>query len=103
MFYVKSIFCAGNRTVTPYRGWYNFQITKLNPNVVSKELLTIQEVATVLGENEHSLKESLTRVNVSSYFVGNMELIGIAELNRFLSQVSGKKFAKYPNSQISMM
>lgn len=93
---------AANRTVTPYRGWYNFQIPKLNPSVVSKELLTIQEVVTVLGENEYALKESLTKVNVSSYFVGNMELIGRAELNRFLSQFPEKKFTKYPNSQISM-
>jgi len=87
---------AANRTVAPYAGWYNFQIPKLNPSVVSKELLTIQEVATVLGENEYALKESLAKGNVSSYYVGNIELIGRAELDRFLSHFPVNGFTKCP-------
>jgi len=87
---------ATNRTVAPYKGWNNFQIPPLNPSFVSKELLTIQEVAKVLSENEYNLKESLAKVNVLTYHVGNMVLIGRAELDRFLSYFPVNGFTKYP-------
>jgi len=90
--YVKT----ANITVTPYSGWYNFQIPKISPNVVSRELLSVQEIAEVSGENEHVLKESLSRVNVSTYHVGNRELVRRAELDRFLSQFPVKGFTKSP-------
>jgi hypothetical protein len=86
-----------NITVTPYSGWYNFQIPKISPNVVSKELLSVQEIAEVLGENERVLRESLSRVNVLTYHVGNRELVRRAELDRFLSQFPVKGFIKSPS------
>lgn len=72
---VREYMEAANMTVTPYSGWYNFQIPKISPNVVCKELLSVQEIAEVSGENEHVLKESLGRVNVSTYHVGSRELV----------------------------
>jgi hypothetical protein len=90
--YVKT----ANMTVTPYSGWCNFQIPKISPNIVSKELLSIQEIAEVLGENEHALKESLSNLNVSTYRIGNRELVRRAELDRFLSQFPVKGFTKSP-------
>jgi hypothetical protein len=93
---VREYLKAASRTVTPYAGWYNFQIPRINPNVVSKELLSVQEIAKVLGGNEHVLKESLNRVNVLTYNVGNRELVRRAELDRFLSQFPVNGFAKYP-------
>lgn len=86
---------AANRTVVPYAGWYNFQIPKLNPNIISKELLSVQEIAEVLGERESYLKESLHKFEVSSYSVGNDELVRRAELDRFLSQSPVYGFSKH--------
>lgn len=93
---VREYMEAVNMTVTPYSGWYNFQIPKISPNVVCKELLSVQEIAEVSGENEHVLKESLSRVNVSTYHVGSRELVTRAELDRFLSQFPVKGFTKSP-------
>jgi hypothetical protein len=92
---VKEYIDATNRTVAPYAGWYNFLIPRINPNLVSKELLSIQEIAKVLGENKQSLKESLHKFNISSYYVKNRELIRRADLDRFLSQSPVKGFTKY--------
>jgi hypothetical protein len=92
---VKEYHEAVIRTVYPYSGWYDLLIPPLNPNVVSKELLSFQAVATVLGINEQALKESLYRFNISSYFVGNWELVRRAELDRFLSQSPVNGFTKY--------
>lgn len=91
---VKEYMKTANITVTPYSGWYNFQIPKINPNVISRELLSVQEIAEVMGENEHVLKESLNRVNVSTYHVGNRDLVRRTELDRFLSQFPVKGFTK---------
>jgi len=86
---------VANRTVAPFAGWYSYQIPKINPNFVSKELLSLRDVAKVLGENEQSLKELFSKVTVSSYYVGNRELIRRAELDRFLSQSPVNGFTKY--------
>jgi hypothetical protein len=94
---VREYLKAASGTVTPYVGWYNFQIPRINPNVVGKELLSVQEIAKILGENEHALKESLNRVNVLTYHVGNRELVRRAELDRFLSQFPVNGFVKYPS------
>jgi len=83
---VREYMKAANITVIPYSGWYNFQIPKINPNVVDRELLSVQEIAEGSGESEHVLRESLNRVNVSTYHVGNRELVRRTELNRFPSQ-----------------
>ena len=89
-----------NRAVAPYRGWYNFEIPNLNPSVVNKELLTIQDVSMALCENESTLKEGLAKVNLSSYHVGNMELIRRAELDRFLNNFPVNGFTKCPCESI---
>lgn len=85
-----------NRAVSPYRGWHNFLIPKLNPTVVTKELLTIQDVSMAIGENKSSLKESLAKVNLTSYRVRNKELIRRIELDRFLSNSPVNGFTKCP-------
>jgi len=41
---IKKYLKETNRTIVPYRGWYNFKIPKLNPSVVNKELLTHQDI-----------------------------------------------------------
>jgi hypothetical protein len=94
--YIREYMEAANMTVTPYSGWYNFQIPRISPSVVSWELLSVQEIGGVLGENENVLKESLSRVNVSTYHVGSRELVTRAELDRFLSQFPVKGFTKSP-------
>jgi len=83
---VREYIRTANITVTSYSGWYNFQIPRISPNVVNKELLSVQEIAEILGNNEHVLRELLKKVNVSIYHVGNRELVRRAELNRFPSQ-----------------
>ena len=76
--YLKEI----NIAVSPYRGWNNYQIPKLNPNVVNKELLKIQDAAKALGEDKSILKESLANAKLTSYRVGTIELIRRVELDR---------------------
>jgi|GEM_PF-1600615 len=88
-----------NRAVVPYSGWYNFQIPKLNPNVVNKELLTIQDVAKALGENESILRESLAKVNLTNYRVRNIELIRRAELDGFLNNSPYQRELHIPSFQ----
>jgi hypothetical protein len=94
---VRKYMKAGNMTVTPYSGWYNFQIPKISPNVVSRELLSVQEIAEASGEDENVLKGSLSRLNVSTFHVGNRELVRREELDRFLSQFPVKGFTRPPS------
>jgi hypothetical protein len=37
---------AANMAVAPYSGWYNFQIPKINPNVVNRELVSVSTMIT---------------------------------------------------------
>jgi len=99
---IREYLKEANRTVAAYKGWYNFQIPKLNPSAVNKELLTIQDVAMALGENESNLKELLAKANLSSYYVGNMELIGRAELDIILSHFPVKEFTKCPHDPLNV-
>lgn len=87
---------AANITVAPYSGWYNFRIPKINPNAVARELLSVQEIAETLGENVQAFKESLDRVKLSTYNVGNREVVRRAELDRFLDQFPVKGVTKSP-------
>jgi hypothetical protein len=93
---VREYMKTANITGSPCSGWYNFKIPKTSPNGVSREILSVQEIADVMGEDEHVLKESSNRVNVSTYHVGNMNLVRRAELDRFLSQFPVKGFTKSP-------
>jgi len=72
---------AANITVIPYMGWYNYQIPRINQNIVEKELMPIREVAGILNEEEHVLKESLNNANILIYHVGSIEMVRRAELN----------------------
>jgi hypothetical protein len=80
--YMKAV----NITVIPYRGWYNYQIPKLSQNIVESELVSIQEIAASLGEEEHVLKDSLNNADVSIYHVGSLEMVKRAELRRLPPQ-----------------
>ncbi len=79
---VREYLKAENITVIPYSGWYDSQIPRVSPNVVEKELLSVQEIAEASGESEHVLRESLNRVDVSIYQVGNRELVRRAESSK---------------------
>jgi len=92
-----------SRAVAPYKGWNYYQIPKLNPNVVNKELLTIQDYAKALGENQSTIKESLVKGNVTSYRVRNIELIRRAELDRFLKNSPVNGFSKCPQEHIKIV
>jgi hypothetical protein len=85
-----------NGIIVAYGGWYNNQIPKINPSGISKQLLSLQEVATVIRENNETLKQSFLRFKVPSYHFGNWELVRRTDLNRFLSQYPVKDFNKYP-------
>ncbi len=93
---VEEYMKTANITVAPYSGWYNFRIPEINPKAVTRELLSIQEVAEALGENALAFKESLDKVKLSSYSVGNRDVIRRAELDRFLDQFPVKGFTKSP-------
>ena len=79
----------------------DFHIPKLNPNVVNQELLSIQDVAKALGENETTLRKSLAKINLTSYHIRNTELIKRAELNKFLRNSPVNGFTKCPNQLVS--
>lgn len=79
---------AANRTVTPYVGWNVFQIPQLEPSSVSRELLSVQEVAKALGKNEHTLQKALNNHNISCYFIGDNELVRRQDAERCLSKIS---------------
>ena len=83
-----------HKIVAPYNGWNNYQIPKLKTNIVNKELLAIQDIALIMGENESALKDSLAQDNLTSYNVGNIELIRRTDLDRFLSNSPVNGFTK---------
>ena len=85
-----------DRTVSPYIGWYNYQIPSINPNIIKKELLSVQGITKVLGEKEQALQEVFSKVDLSSCLVGNRELIRRLELDRFLNQSPINGFKEYP-------
>ena len=78
--WIKRKFIATNN------GYKKIEEAELNSKIVKKQLLTIQEVTTVLSENESTLKELLAKANVKQYHVGNRELIERAELDNYLSK-----------------
>jgi hypothetical protein len=80
--YVK----AANTNVIPYKRWYNYEIPRINQNIVERELLSVQEIAESLGEEERVLKESLNSANISIYYVGSGEMVRRAELRRLPRQ-----------------
>jgi hypothetical protein len=87
---------ATNRTVAPYVGWYNFQVPKINIDIVKRDLLSVQEIAGYFGVGVSSMKESLRKGNVPSFYIGNKELIRRPELDRILGQFPLKGFKEYP-------
>ena len=98
---VSEYFNAANRTVAPYMGWYNFSIPRINLTIVKKELVSIQEMAKVLGESEQSLRESLHKFKISSYRVKNIELIRRSEVTNFLSESNVNGFTKFSLDEFS--
>jgi hypothetical protein len=80
---VRSYIEAANTTVAPHIGWYNFKIPKLNPKIVNRELLAIQEVTEILIENEETTAP-IANLNVPTYHVGNSELIKRADIDNLL-------------------
>jgi excisionase family DNA binding protein len=77
---------AANTTIAPHQGWHHFQIPQLNANIVTKELLTIQEVAEALNQQESDLMESLAKSRLSAYNIGNTSLIRRKEIDSYLSR-----------------
>lgn len=97
---IKEYLTETNRTVASYRGWNNYKIPTLNPNIVTKELLAIQDVAKALGENKSSLKESMVNLKLVSYRVRNIELSRKVELDGFLRNSPINGFTKCPSELI---
>jgi len=87
---------ATNRTVEPYRGWYNFQVPPINIDIAKKDLLSLQEIGGHFGVNELSVKELLKKGKMRSFTIGEKELIRRPELNRILSQFPINGFKDYP-------
>jgi len=93
---VRDYLYYANGAVAPYMGWYNFQIPRINPSSVSKQLLSIQEVSKVLNENEQALKGSFYRLNMPLRYVGSWELVTRSDLNRLLNNFPVNGFSQYP-------
>jgi hypothetical protein len=87
---------AAKATAAPYSGWFNFQIPGVSPQVVRKELLSVCEIARFLSEKEDILQESLDNVRISTYRIGDSELVKRSELDRFLSHFPVNGFTKSP-------
>jgi hypothetical protein len=80
---IREYMRVANMTIIPYTGWYNYEIPKVSQNVIERKLLSVQEIAESLGQNEHVLKRSLNNANIPIYKVGNTEIVRRAELDKF--------------------
>jgi hypothetical protein len=87
---------ATNRIVSPYVGWYNFQVPEINIGIVKRDLLSIQEIAGYFGVTEYSVKELLKKDNAPSFHIGNRELTRRPQLDRILSQFPLNGLREYP-------
>jgi hypothetical protein len=86
---------ATNMTISPYEGWYNFQIPTINFGVVAKEVLTIAEVSAHLGFDTDTIRALLGKGGHPCLFVGNKELILRSELNEVLSRFTPNGIREY--------
>jgi hypothetical protein len=84
------------KAVATYAGWYNFQIPQININMVTRQLLSVQEIAEHFKVPENSIRELLRRGNVPSYCVDNRELVRRPELDRVRAQFPLNGFKEYP-------
>jgi hypothetical protein len=87
---------ATAKIVTPYMGWYNYQIPQINIGIVKRDLLSIQEIAEYFGVTEYLVKELLKNGNMPIYNLVNKELIRRPQLDRILSQSPLNGFKEYP-------
>jgi hypothetical protein len=85
-----------NSTTNHYVGWYNFKVPELRFDIVERELLSIQDVASKLGFDEGEFRKLLQDANCLSYRVRNKELLKRSELNRVLEANPIKDFTEFP-------
>jgi len=86
---------ATRMTVSPYEGWYNFQIPKISFGVVKKEILTITEVSAILGFDTDTIRAMLSHGGFSCFSVGNRELISRSELSAVLKRFTPNGIREY--------
>jgi len=84
------------RTISPYEGWYNFQVPRIKINIVKRELLPINEAAKNLGVDEGQIRALLQKSNYSVYHVRNKELLRRSELNKVLGESHVRNIREYP-------
>lgn len=84
------------KIIAPYDGWYNFQIPRIDIGIVKRNLFSIQEIAWRLRLDEFSVREFLRNGNVSTYSVGNIELVRRSELDNVLSRFPLNGLKEYP-------
>ncbi len=87
---------ATDSIVSPYVGWYNFQVPQINIGIVKRDLLSIQEIAGYFGVTDYSVKELLKKGNAQSFHIGNQELTRRPQLDRSLSQFPLNGLKEYP-------
>jgi excisionase family DNA binding protein len=87
---------ATDKIVTPYMGWYNYQVPQINIGIVKRDLLSIQEIAGYFGVTEYSVKELLKKGHAPSFHIGTKELIRRPQLDKILSQFPLNGFKEYP-------
>lgn len=93
---VKSYGKATSKTISPYRGWYNFEVPKLRLSIVEKELLSIQEVAGKLTQQVGSLEKSLVEAHCPIYRIKDKRLLKRSELNSILRKAPINGFTELP-------
>lgn len=77
---------ATETTISPYDGWYNFEVPKINIDNIDRNLLTINEAAKLLGVDESRIRRILQSNNCICYRAGNKELFGRKELLGVINQ-----------------
>jgi hypothetical protein len=77
---------ATKTTVSPYEGWYNFQVPKIDIDKVDRNLLTVNEAAELLGFDERRIRGMLQSSNCVCYRAGSKELFWRKELLGVVNQ-----------------
>lgn len=69
------------KIVAPHHGWYDYEIPKLDLDVIENELLTVSEASKHAGVEEYQIQALISKGVISSYQTDNEELVRREELS----------------------
>ena len=70
--------------VSPYVGWYNYFVPKLDFEIVKKEIVPLQQVSETFGIEEEAVAELVNCGKIKICTIGNNEVVFRKELNQIL-------------------